>query len=138
MLADRTVFEEQVAVLEALQRAFERRDAAALAELVHPDATLRLITAPEGGDVRGRDGALDYMDDVERRLIVPAFHSIEPAGNDAVLVIGRIQYQHADNSLTDTTAVWLVQFRDGLIWQTDTFTNEADARAQAALLSPPG
>jgi len=75
-----------------------------IANLVHQDATLKLITTPGRRAVRGREGTLSYMGQIERRMIVATFESIESAGSDAVFAVGRMQRQNSDHSLSDTPA----------------------------------
>jgi ketosteroid isomerase-like protein len=127
-----------LAALDALHRAFERRDAEGIQRLVHPDATLDLITATDRGVVRGREAISGYMEDISGRTIMATFRSVEPVGDGALLAVGRLQRQGADNSLTDTVAVWLLRFRDGLLWQAESFTDEAAARRRAAVSLPEG
>ena len=128
-------FDAQIATLEAMYLAFDRRDLVALTCLFHPDATLHAITPSDVQPFHGHDGLAGFVNQVRERTVHASFDRIEPVTEDAVLMIGRVQRQGADNALSDSFAAWLVRFEDGLIWRTDTFTDEAEARASAALLS---
>ena len=54
--------------------------------------------------------------------------AVEQAGEHAILV-GRTFSQRPDGGLVDTTAVWAITLRDGLLWRGEGFRSEAEARA---------
>jgi ketosteroid isomerase-like protein len=105
--------------------AFERGDAKRAGEFIHPDAQLQSIA---GGVALGPAGVVAYVQATKRRLVRVTLATVEQR-DDAVLLVGRIQHQSANGSLSDRPAAWVMRFRDGLVWRGTGFTNQADARA---------
>ena len=110
--------------------AFERRDTDRLAELVHPDAVIEPRPSPE--PLYGPDGVTGYINSMRRRLATVNVTSVQEIATDAVLIEGREQWQAEDNTLRDTPVVWVVRFRNDLIWRTRTYTNRQEALDQEA------
>lgn len=112
---------------------YERGDLEALAVLVHPQAEIEMLFL--GGEVaRGPEGLIEALLRAREGVHRPTMTGIEPVGEDAALMVGRIQHTDARGGLADRKAVWLTVLRDGLLWQTRVFDTEADARAYHAVL----
>jgi hypothetical protein len=80
----------------------------------------------------GPDGLRDTLESV--RLHRPTVTRIERVGDDAALMVGRIQYADSGGGVTDRKAVWLTILRDDLVWRTRVFGTPAEARAAYAEL----
>jgi len=117
--------------------AFERGDLTALATFVHPDADIELLGL--GGVVtRGGEGLQDALSTVGKRVHRPRMTAIEPLGDDAAMMIGRIQYGDPASGQWDSPAVWLSIVRDGKIWRSRGFASVDEARAAYPVLSQLG
>jgi ketosteroid isomerase-like protein len=100
-------------------RAFTRRDAEAMAEVMHPDAELHAVTgivAHHSEPYIGRRGLERYVADVERvwdelRLQPQEFTALE---GERVLVSGRVLVRRGATRLDIPTA-WLWEFEDELV-----------------------
>jgi ketosteroid isomerase-like protein len=112
--------------------AFVRRDAAAMADVCHPEmefypqgtSTLARGSAP----YRGRAGIGEYFDDVEKtwvdlRLFPRHF---EMLGN-RVLVRGRIYARGEDGLLIDSPALWVFEVKEDLLIWGCGYADEAEA-----------
>jgi anti-anti-sigma factor len=125
----------QAPLVEQIVSAFQRRDSARLAELVHPDAVIEPRPSPQ--PLHGPSGVTRYIDSMRDRLAAVSVTSIHEIAEDVVLIEGREQWQAADNSMLDTPVVWVVRFRDGLIWRTRTYTDRREAVAGEADIPSP-
>jgi ketosteroid isomerase-like protein len=100
-------------------RAFERRDAEAMAELMHPEAEVHAVTgivAHQSEPYVGRRGLEEYVRDVERvwdelRLQPQDF---TPLAGERVLVSGRVVIKRGATRLDIPTA-WLWEFEGDLV-----------------------
>ena len=114
-------------VVSAAMAAYERGDLDALAELVHPEAEIQMLLL--GGDVaRGPEGLREALAQVTV-VHQPTVTAIESIGDDAALMIGRLQYTDTRGGLSDHPAVWLSVLRDGKLWRSLTFGSVEEARA---------
>jgi hypothetical protein len=121
-------------VAEAMA-AYERGDLDAVATFVHPDAEIEMV--PLDDDVIGPEGLRETLERLDGGIHKPTMTRIERVGDDAALMVGRIQY--ADPTLggvADRPAVWLSVLRDGLIWRTRVFRTAEDAHAAYAEMTP--
>jgi hypothetical protein len=117
--------------------AYERGDLEALSRFVHSDAEIEML-ALQGDVARGPDGLRETLESMREGLHRPTMTRIETIGDDAALMIGRIQYADPDRGVTDRSAVWLTVLRDGMLWRTRVFGNAAEARAAYAELREVG
>src|SRR5262249_31060718 len=93
--------------------------------LVHPDAEITIRTRPT--PLRGRREVAGYVDLMRDRVASIGVSSIENLGDDGVIVEGRKQYQTDDIALIDTPGVWVIRFRDRLVWRARSFPDRAQA-----------
>ena len=104
--------EEERLVL-ALQQGIERKDADRIAELLHPDAELRLYSAER--PISGREAARAWYAEMFRtRLKFEGNATAEPQPDGSMLLRGRV-YWFDDRGGRDQPGAWRVTFRDGLI-----------------------
>ena len=108
-------------------RAYDRGDFDQLADLVHPDAVIEMVVL-EGGAARGPRGVTDALTRAQEQVHRPTMTRLEPLGDDAVVMIGRIQYTDSRRGLTDRQAAWLTVLKDGLIWRTRVLDSPRDAQ----------
>ena len=100
-------------------RAFDRRDADALAELMHPEAEVHAVTgivAHHSEPYVGRRGLEEYVRDVERvwdelKLLPQEF---TPVAGDRVLVSGRVLVRRGATRL-DIPSAWLWEFEGDVV-----------------------
>jgi len=112
---------------------YERGDLDGVAGFVHPDAEIEMLFL--GGEVaRGPEGLIEALTKAREGVHRPTMTGIEPVGDDAALMIGRIQHVDQRGGLSDRKAVWLTIMRDGLLWRTRVFDSEDEARAYHASL----
>lgn len=101
-------------VISELSRAFEDRDADAMAALFAEDVELDLMSA--GKPIRGRDDAREwYRQSFQRRFIFEA-HSAEPVELEpgSYLLEGRLRV-YEEHTMTDRPGRWVISIRDGAI-----------------------
>jgi len=133
-----------------VRRAFEalsQRDVPTLLELAAPDveffAPATAALTRQGRSYRGHDGIMRYMRDVGRiwdelELIPQAYHE---AGENQVLVRGRLRARGRGGVILDERANWLIELRDGKIVSSrphgaaDSDTAELKAAAERSELS---
>jgi hypothetical protein len=115
------------AVIAAMTEAFDRRDAMGVAELVHPEAEVSPL--PARVVLRGRDEVIAYIEMMERRTAAVRIEKIEDLGADALLINGREQWQDSDYTILDMPVVWVVWFKERLIWRTRAYRSRAQAIA---------
>lgn len=113
--------------------AYERGDLEALALFIHAEAEIEMF-ARQRDVARGPEGLRDTLESAREGLHRPTVTRFESVGDDAALMIGRIQYTDAGGGVTDRSAVWLTVLRDGLVWRTRVFGTAAEARAGYAEL----
>jgi len=112
---------------------YERGDLEGVAAFVHPDAEIEMLFL--GGEVaRGPEGLIEALTQAREGVHRPTMTGVEPIGDDAAMMIGRIQHADQRGGLTDRKAVWLTIARDGLLWRTRIFDSEDEARAYHASL----
>jgi anti-anti-sigma factor len=112
-------------LIEEIVTAFERRDAPRLAKRIHPEAIIEPRPSPK--PLHGPHEVAGYINTMRQRRAEVTISSAQEIAPDAVLIEGREQWQADDNSLLDTPVVWVVRFRDSLIWRTRTYTNREEA-----------
>jgi ketosteroid isomerase-like protein len=123
-----------VDVVKAAMIAYERGDLTAMAAFVHPDADIKLLGLG-GVETHGADGLHEALSTVGKRLHRPRMTAVEPVGDDAAVMIGRIQYGDPASGQWDSPAVWLSIVRDGKIWRSRAFGSVDEARAAYPALS---
>jgi ketosteroid isomerase-like protein len=120
-------------VAEAMA-AYERGDLETLSRFVHPEAEIEMLVL-QGDVAHGPEGVRDTLERARSGVHHPTATRIERVGDDAALMVGRIQYADpARGGVIDRKAVWLTVVRDGLIWRTRVFRTPAEARAAYAEL----
>ena len=100
-------------------RAFDRRDADALAEIMHPDAEVHAVTgvvAQHSEPYVGRRGLENYVRDVERvwdelKLMPQTFTSL---AGERLLISGRVLVRRGATRM-DIPSAWLWEFEDDLV-----------------------
>jgi len=108
--------------------AYQRGDLAALKRLIHPEAEIEMVLL-EREAARGPEELEAVLTEARNRVHRPTVSRIEEIADDAVVMIGRIQYDDARGGLYDRKAVWLTVLRDGKLWRTRVVGSVADARA---------
>lgn len=111
--------------MAAVMKAFGQRDSAAVAALVHPRAEVAPL--PARTVLRGREEVIAYIEAMRDRAGAVRVHSVEELGDDGLLLEGREQWQTQDNALIDTPVVWVIRFRNRLIWRMCTYQSRAEA-----------
>jgi hypothetical protein len=107
--------------------AIDRRDAAALHDLIHPEAALEMAMA-RGESVRGRDDVLATLREAWERVHSLRIGQLHALSVDAVIVEGRSRYPLEGGGFADTGLVWLCEFRNGMLWRQRLFSSVQDAR----------
>jgi ketosteroid isomerase-like protein len=123
-----------VEIVTAAMAAYERGDLDALAAFVHPDADIELLGLG-GVTTHGAAGLHDALSTVGKRLHRPRMTTIEPLGEDAAVMVGRIQYGDPAGGRWDSPAVWLSIVRDGMIWRSRAFGSIDEAHEAYPALS---
>jgi SnoaL-like domain len=104
---------EQERLVGALRQGIERRDADAIAELLHPDVELRLYSSQ--APITGRKAARAwYADAFRTRLRFEGYAKPEPQPDGSMLLRGRV-YWFDEGGGRDQPGQWRIMFRDGLI-----------------------
>jgi hypothetical protein len=118
---------------ETFARAFEAADPDRLRPLLREGVELRLI-AFGGVQLQGIDAALEWARQTrESHIESRSVHTVEVVSDRVAVLLGRVRYQ--SNGLRDAEAVWVVEFRDGLVWRV-TFhptREEADASIRESM-----
>jgi len=108
-----TVPDQNAHLLEELRRAIRDRDADSIADLLHPEAVLRLYSADE--PIVGREAAREwYRQAFATRLAFEGDASGDPGDAESVVVRGRVHWYGGGRG-HDQPGEWLITFRDGLI-----------------------
>jgi ketosteroid isomerase-like protein len=110
-----------VALVQRVLGAFDRRDLSALIELTDPEVELFAPTAAlanEGRCYRGHDGIARYLLDVERLWLRLEIHpeKFREVGNH-VVTVGRVRAEARDGMKVDAPVAWVWQARGSrLVW----------------------
>ena len=132
--SDPAVTADPASIVAEAMSAYERGDLEALAGFIHPDAEIEMFARQRDVAV-GPDGLRDTLESVREGVHKPTMTRIENVGDDAALMVGRIQYADTERGgVIDRNAVWLTVLRDGLLWRTRVFGTPAEARAAYAEL----
>jgi ketosteroid isomerase-like protein len=115
-------------LVQSVWAAIERQDAAALHELIHPQAVLEMAMA-RGESVRGRAAVLATLRDAWQRVHSLSIGGLHPLSDEAVIVEGRSRYPLEGGGFADAGLVWLCEFRDGMLCRQRLFSSVEDARA---------
>ena len=124
-----------VKIVSAAMAAFARGDIDAMARYVHRDAEIEVVGL-DGRIIRGVEALREALATAGRRSHEPTMSTIEPLGEDAALMIGRVRYGDASGARWDSPAVWLSIVRDGKIWRSRAFNSIDEARAAYLTLAP--
>ena len=120
---------DPAAVVGEAMAAYERGDLEGLSRFIHPDAEIEMLVL-QGDVALGPDGLRDTLESVRGGLHKPTMTRIENVGDDAAVMIGRIQYTDpVRGGVTDRNAAWLTILRDGMVWRTRVFGTPDEARA---------
>jgi ketosteroid isomerase-like protein len=104
---------EQERLVDALRQAIERKDADAIAALLHPDVELRLYSSQ--APITGREVARAwYAEAFRTRLKFEGHAKPEPQSDGSMLLRGRV-YWFDDGGGRDQPGQWRITFRDSLI-----------------------
>jgi hypothetical protein len=100
-------------ILEQLRQAFVARDADRLADLMHPQVELRLVSSP--APIVGREAAREwYRQAFTDRLRFEADAAGERLEDGSYLLSGRVSW-FGPGGGSDRGSAWLVRMRDGLV-----------------------
>jgi ketosteroid isomerase-like protein len=117
--------------------AFNRKDAGAVLETLHPDAELvPMRSLLEGGAYQGHQGLRRFMEEMDDdwetyRLAGEEFRAVGP---DRVLVLGRVVATgRASGVAVDSPAAWLCYVRDGRVTRVRFYSDPAEAIEAAGL-----
>jgi ketosteroid isomerase-like protein len=134
------VSQENVDAMRTAMDAFNRRDGAAMAALLHEDAEIVPVRAAlEGTVYRGRGAGTQYCAAVDDRWkdLRWEVEQVRDEGEWA-LAVGRIHGQGRDSGVDiDSQSAWIAQFRDGLIAHFQTYANRGEGLRAAAQLRRP-
>jgi ketosteroid isomerase-like protein len=116
---------EHERIVRSLLDAFNRRDLEGVLQLLHPQVTLRTVSALIFGDglpYNGHEGIRRYFGDVERHWVEPVH--VRGAG-EAVAALGVVKGRGRapEFVLRDVPTSWLVRFRDGLVFELRVFSD---------------
>lgn len=100
----------------AVFAAIERRDVAALEELIHPDAVLEMAMA-RGEVVRGRRRVLAALRQAWKRVHALSISELHELSGDAVIIVGRSRHPLPGGGHADMGVVWLCEYREGMLWR---------------------
>jgi hypothetical protein len=104
---------EEERLVDALRQGIERKDADAVAEVLHPDVELRLYSSQ--APIAGREAARAwYAEAFGTRLKFEGYAKPEPQPDGSMLLRGRV-YWFDDRGGRDQPGQWRIAFRDGLI-----------------------
>jgi ketosteroid isomerase-like protein len=120
-----------VEIVRRLLDAFNRRDVAAILELVDPEMRFVSMTGRlvrEGEPYVGPEGLLEYFADAERLWpdLRVEVGQIQAAG-DAVVVLGYVHAEAAAGAMR-MPVVWTWRLRDGLVTECVVHSDERAAR----------
>ena len=100
-------------LVDALRQGIERKDADAIAELLHPDVELRLYSSQ--APITGREAARAwYAESFRTRLRFEGHAKPELQSDGSMLLRGRV-YWFDDRGGRDRPGEWRITFRDRLI-----------------------
>jgi SnoaL-like domain len=100
-------------LVDALRQGIERKDADAIAELLHPDVELRLYSSQ--APITGREAARAwYAESFRTRLRFEGHAKPELQPDGSMLLRGRV-YWFDDRGGRDRPGEWRITFRDRLI-----------------------
>jgi ketosteroid isomerase-like protein len=122
-----------VAAARDAYAAFAARDAERLRALCHPEVEIEVPTAAlagREGPYRGPEGIAAYLDDLSRVWdeLELRPHEFAEAGDDRVVILGRVVTRR-DRTRNDLPSVWVVEFRDGLVYRLNVFSDAAQVAA---------
>jgi hypothetical protein len=110
----------------------------AVAELIHPEAEMRLLVS-FNRPLRGRDAVVEALERGRQAAIYRAqVERFEWLDDQTVLTTARARYALEQGGFAEGRVFWLDEFRDGKIWRVRNFKQEADARAAHASGTDPG
>lgn len=109
---------------------YRGQDWVGLRRLYHDEALL--CTQAADGRVVGPDEVVGIFEDLQRTV-----YSVGEAANvivddDAVMVSARLRYQPASGGMADVKRVWLLTFKDGLVYRSRYYRSETEALAAYA------
>lgn len=113
-----------VELLEAINQAFNSRDADKIVEYFHDDAVFHMASGPDpdGRAVKGKDAIHKVLAD--RFEVIPDMrweHIGEYIIGDLGVTVWRVKGNAADGTVLDYQGCDLFLFRDGLIQDKDTY-----------------
>lgn len=107
----------------------------ALRDLVHPEAEIQMFFL-DGDVARGPDGLARALQAAAATIHAPSATRFLALDDHAAMMVGRIRH-NAERGWIDRSAVWLTVVKDGLIWRTEVFSTEDDARSAYASVYRP-
>ncbi|MGN6377880.1 MAG: nuclear transport factor 2 family protein [Gaiellales bacterium] len=100
-------------LIDGMYRAFSAHDADQLAELMHPDVELHLVSSPQ--PIVGREAAREwYREAFHSRLRFQADAAGRQLEDGSYLLQGRVSW-FGPGGGSDRSSSWVVTFRDGLV-----------------------
>jgi hypothetical protein len=107
-------------LLEEFQAMRLTKDWQAMRALLHASSRLESLAAP--GLVLSADGLIEAIRGAtEHGIYAVKSWQVEPLGQRAGLVDGRVRYRYGRRGFTDEHRVWVSTERDGLIWRMRVF-----------------
>jgi len=128
-----------VAAARTAYAAFAARDAERMREVCHPEIEIEVPTAAlagREGPYRGAEGIAAYLDDLDRVWDELELHPHEftEAGDDRVVIFGRVVTRR-ERTRNDLPSVWVLEFRDGLVFRVAVYSDAAQVAAQVRPLA---
>jgi hypothetical protein len=113
-------------------RLAEEGEFACITELIHPDARITPVTAPEQRDAAG---IREYLEVAIPDLI---YHDVqpycfEPVADDRVAVHGQLRWEMPRGGFKIFTATWALVFKDGLLYRGWPCESLEEAKRQLAV-----
>lgn len=118
-------------LLAAFAAAYERRDFARLAALIHPDGCL-VTRARGGGVVRGREAWIEHLRALELSVYEVTIARRHVLDDSAVVEEGRMRYPLEHGGFADEAVAWLLEFEDGMLHRATPYRHVDEARAARA------
>ncbi len=116
------------ALYEHVTHVLGERSTAAIPELIHPDAQMRLLVS-FGKPLRGRTAVVDALERGRAAVVFRgSVDGFEWLDDTTVLAFGRARYASEAEDVVEGDVCWLAEFRDGLVWRVEAFTSETAAR----------
>ena len=131
-----------VAAARNAYAAFATRDAERMREVTHPEVEIEVPTAAlagRDGPYRGPEGIAAYLEDLDRVWDELELHphQFADAGDARVVIFGRVVTRR-HRTRNDLPSVWVLEFRDGLVFRVNVYSDAAQVAADVRRAGPDG